>query len=235
MHVVKVRNKFRITLAVESDNIIYSCSCVSPDPPGQKTNRGTSFMVTRSAMSAASTVDRKLTWIPIIYFLLHIWGPMRTIFSLSSTNDSRSLSPGQQVLLALETFGDCSEGLTNGVIFILFSPKLRQRIKSFLALCLYRCCARLRPQKRRQSSNPRVPQSEQSRLIRGTIKSTYAQESDSQSHSRGQETGDASVQAKRFNPNLTGLGNQLGERDVADDDDGEMTMSVNTERKSFAI
>ncbi|XP_065193448.1 G-protein coupled receptor 157-like [Sycon ciliatum] len=122
----------------------------------KETHHHQSTFLTRGALNAAHQIDRKLTFIPITYFFLHIWSFIRTVMAVSRSNINSDMdSWWYKILLGLQTFGDCSEGLANAIIFLVFSPKLRQRLKAAVLAKVYYifymcsvkvCCGQAQPE-----------------------------------------------------------------------------------------
>lgn len=125
-------------------------------------------------------------------------------------------------LFVVQTFGDCSEGLANSIIFVLFSPKLRRRLKQTILTCFYRLCMRCLWRTRTQQVQ--VDQDgEQDKLLRGTIRATYAQ----RSTSLDQSDPPARTQSSQDGPVAVG-GSAGSSRTYS-------SMSSTTERRSYAI
>eukprot|EP00118_Oscarella_pearsei_P014788 m.129261 g.129261 ORF g.129261 m.129261 type:complete len:355 (+) comp37975_c0_seq5:46-1110(+) len=72
------------------------------------------------------SINRKLTFIPLVYFLLHAWSTVRII--LYFAKDYKRLS--NEGLLLLEGIGDCGQGLLNCILFCIFTKSVRQQIFS---------------------------------------------------------------------------------------------------------
>ena len=68
----------------------------------QQTHKKQTSLLTRGAVSAAQQVDRKLTLIPLAYFVLHIWSIVRSLVSLGSSEKDKTLSTRDNVLLGFQ-------------------------------------------------------------------------------------------------------------------------------------
>jgi G protein-coupled receptor 157 len=99
--------------------------------------------VTRESFRVASVVDRKLVFIPIVFFILHIWSSVRDIARF----DNKHSVTNAKWLLAAEGIGDSLQGAANGVMFCVFTAVVRHRFSSALGSCCH-------IQKQQKSINP---------------------------------------------------------------------------------
>ncbi|XP_065842788.1 G-protein coupled receptor 157-like [Oscarella lobularis] len=70
------------------------------------------------------SINRKLTFVPLVYFLLHIWSTVRIILYFS--RDYKSLA--NKGLLLLEGIGDSAQGIANCVLFCILTRNVRELI-----------------------------------------------------------------------------------------------------------
>lgn len=116
---------------------------------------GTSHtFITRESLRVVYTVDRKLTFIPIVFLLLYVWTLIR-IFGRFSGNDNIA---GNKGLIVLEGIADCLQGATNALIFCLFTKAVRDHYITTIRLCcqsVIPCCQRERKMIINQRKNQR--------------------------------------------------------------------------------
>ncbi|XP_019637767.1 PREDICTED: probable G-protein coupled receptor 157 [Branchiostoma belcheri] len=77
----------------------------------------------RSAVAAMVKVDRKLTFIPLVFVLLRLWSTVR--FVLTLTGSSAVNNP---VLLVLHGIGNTFQGGANCILFCLCTEKIRNKL-----------------------------------------------------------------------------------------------------------
>ncbi|XP_064625637.1 G-protein coupled receptor 157-like [Lineus longissimus] len=76
------------------------------------------------SMQAIYRVNRKMTFVPLVFILLRIWGTIR--FLIGVVDHSYASSPASTWIVVMQGFGDSSQGFANCVLFCFCSPKLRQ-------------------------------------------------------------------------------------------------------------
>eukprot|EP00118_Oscarella_pearsei_P008448 m.43511 g.43511 ORF g.43511 m.43511 type:complete len:388 (+) comp33450_c0_seq2:29-1192(+) len=91
--------------------------------------------LTRGLFTAATSVDRKLLFIPLTFLLLHVWSIIRDIVSFWQLISLE----GQIWLIALEGIGDCGQGAANAIMFCLFTEVVRTKLKKSITGC-FSCC-----------------------------------------------------------------------------------------------
>ncbi|XP_065842657.1 uncharacterized protein [Oscarella lobularis] len=87
---------------------------------------------TKGSYEAAQSANRKLTFVPIVFVLLRMWGTIRFFFIVF---DAPKLLENP-TLKALHAFGDGAQGIANCILFCILSPNVRnQWIKTFFPCC----------------------------------------------------------------------------------------------------
>jgi hypothetical protein len=70
--------------------------------------------------------------VPVIFFLIRIWGTLRIFLYLFSSSDSEADRVADSSLFYLQAIFDPSQGLFNAIIFVFLSSKDRANLKIFL-------------------------------------------------------------------------------------------------------
>ncbi|XP_066297020.1 G-protein coupled receptor 157-like [Branchiostoma lanceolatum] len=89
----------------------------------------------RSAVAAMVKVDRKLTFIPLVFVLLRVWSTIRFILTLSG-----SPAINNPVLLVLHGIGNTFQGGANCILFCLCTEKIRNKLLPRMPSCSS-CCS----------------------------------------------------------------------------------------------
>ena len=89
--------------------------------------------------------DLRLIWIPVVFFLLKIWGNIRWVLSLFIDSCLTSPPIGSCVvdciLSLLQAIGDPGQGWANALLYVLFNGILRRRVwANFRIYCSCCCC-----------------------------------------------------------------------------------------------
>jgi len=85
-----------------------------------------SYFLTLKSIEVVKRADRKLTFIPVVFILLRIWGTVR-FFRLLAHHPHRP--PVREWLLILHGVGDSSQGFANFILFCLFTDKIRKKFR----------------------------------------------------------------------------------------------------------
>ncbi|KAJ7336572.1 Basement membrane-specific heparan sulfate proteoglycan core protein [Desmophyllum pertusum] len=115
---------------------------------------GSPFLTVRS-VEVAKKADHKLTFIPVVFILLRIWGTIRFFRFLACLPDCRTIGPrpALQWLEILQGIGDNSQGFANFVLFCLFTDKIRERFRLCCGHCMPVCCRTAERDPMLQSTN----------------------------------------------------------------------------------
>lgn len=82
------------------------------------------------SLEAAKRFDKKLTLVPVIFLCLRSWGMMRfAIYLSSSVHESQSVRNAQEVLIYFQGVFESAQGLTNFLMFCLFTEKFQVNMK----------------------------------------------------------------------------------------------------------
>lgn len=98
--------------------------------------------ITNKAADVARKVDYKLTFIPLVFVMVRIWGTIMFFCLLACVPDCWQTGhiPAIQWLAILNGIGDNIQGFTNFILFVLFTTKIRERLRSGCAQYLLGCC-----------------------------------------------------------------------------------------------
>ncbi|XP_062505191.1 G-protein coupled receptor 157-like isoform X2 [Corticium candelabrum] len=105
-------------------------------------HRSSQVFVTHRLLRTADSVDRKLTFIPIVFFLLYICAVIRSFGRIFHSHHIIYNKP----LIVLQGIFDSLQGAANCVIFCLFTKAVRNRI----AACICSYCPRSSHHSRQQ-------------------------------------------------------------------------------------
>ena len=111
---------------------LFLMQIVSPD--------STDSAVSIQLRAAFTKIDQKLVWIPVVFFLVRIWGIIRFFISAPpiALNPSNCSILYSHALVILQSIGDPGQGWSNALLFVIFNDKIYQR----LCPCLYACGTR---------------------------------------------------------------------------------------------
>lgn len=86
--------------------------------------------IARRSLEAAKRFDKKLTLVPVIFLCLRSCGMMRfAIYSSSSVHESKPVRNAQEVLIYFQGVFESAQGLTNFLMFCLFTKKFQVNMK----------------------------------------------------------------------------------------------------------
>lgn len=88
----------------------------------------------KSSFDSIQSINVKLTFIPVVFVLLRMWGTFRFFFVIAEQH-CLARNP---FFLALHGVGDSSQGFANFIIFCVFTEKIRNKWISALQSCF--CC-----------------------------------------------------------------------------------------------
>ncbi|XP_068698552.1 G-protein coupled receptor 157-like isoform X1 [Montipora foliosa] len=98
----------------------------------------------QESINSALKAEKRLTYIPVIFVLLRIWGTIR--FILYSFTDVGFHMWLGKVLLYLQGIGDSSQGFANCLLFCILTEKFQTRVRGFtrfvVTKCKGACCRR---------------------------------------------------------------------------------------------
>ncbi|XP_065178224.1 G-protein coupled receptor 157-like [Sycon ciliatum] len=104
----------------------------------QKETKAGEQFVTSGSVVAVQAVDRKLMLLPMLFILLHIWSSIMTVrqmyYMFSDDDDPQMDRPKTwyQTLHFLQGVGDSAQGFCNGLLFVVFTKKVRQHYLNML-------------------------------------------------------------------------------------------------------
>lgn len=105
--------------------------------------RQPSNFVTMSSYESVRSANRKLTFVPIAFVLLRMWGTIRFFLLISHHQDLAEEEP----LVLLHGMGDSGQGFANFIIFCIFTDRVRRHWINVFSSCLHcqcsPCCHRL--------------------------------------------------------------------------------------------
>lgn len=90
-----------------------------------------SHFLTLKSVEAAKKADLKLTFIPVVFIFLRIWGTIRFIRFWAYFPEPVA----HDWLIILHGIGDNSQGFADFVLFCLFTNKIRNKFKQFIPFC----------------------------------------------------------------------------------------------------
>ncbi|XP_073238252.1 G-protein coupled receptor 157-like isoform X1 [Porites lutea] len=90
--------------------------------------------LTLKSIEVVKKADRKLTFIPVVFILLRMWGTIRFFRFLACHPEN---PPALKWLVILHGIGDSSQGFANFFLFCLFTDKIRKKFRQ--------CCERFIP------------------------------------------------------------------------------------------
>lgn len=99
--------------------------------------------ITRSSLLAAHKADRKLTFIPVVFILLRIWGTIRFFFFICYPGfaHNKQLQKKLEFLVYLQGIGDSAQGFTNFLLYCFLTEKFQNKLKKiFKCWCNDKCC-----------------------------------------------------------------------------------------------
>ncbi|KAL5005404.1 hypothetical protein ScPMuIL_018860 [Solemya velum] len=79
-----------------------------------------------SSSSALHEANRKLTFVPLVFIVLRIWGTLR--FLLGSFAHEYASSPAGSWIVPLQGIGDSAQGFANFILYCFFTEKIRNRL-----------------------------------------------------------------------------------------------------------
>ncbi|KAI6649207.1 hypothetical protein LOD99_11574 [Oopsacas minuta] len=99
----------------------------------------------RSVEKSFSGPDFKLIFIPLVFFILRIWGDSRWLIETIPQDDNFEYSqtckyPSGKVLAYLQVIGDPGQGWANAILYILLTEAIRKRIFSSFKKYFKRVC-----------------------------------------------------------------------------------------------
>eukprot|EP00053_Salpingoeca_punica_P011079 m.99207 g.99207 ORF g.99207 m.99207 type:complete len:184 (+) comp15581_c0_seq2:67-618(+) len=86
-----------------------------------------SALITASAQNAVRGPDRKLVFVPLVFVLLRMWGTLRFFLRVGQSSYRNSF-----FITVMQAIGDSSQGFANGVLFCIFTSKVRQHLLDLL-------------------------------------------------------------------------------------------------------
>ncbi|KAL9983833.1 hypothetical protein ACROYT_G006071 [Oculina patagonica] len=104
---------------------------------------GSPFLTVKS-VEVAKKADHKLTFIPVVFILVRIWGTIRFFRWVACLPDCQKIGPRPALrwLEILQGIGDNSQGFANFILFCLFTDKIRERLKLFCGRWMICCRSR---------------------------------------------------------------------------------------------
>ncbi|XP_013393575.1 G-protein coupled receptor 157 [Lingula anatina] len=90
---------------------------------------------------AVERADRKLTFVPIIFILLRIWGTIRFFLAIGGYQPSDMSA----LIIILQGFGDSGQGFCNFVLFCLTTDVIREKLREKPFCACARMCEKIRP------------------------------------------------------------------------------------------
>ena len=111
--------------------------------------------IEKKMKAAFYNVDQKLIWIPVVFFLVRIWGTLRFFMSLHPTCHYRCngipvmLPECERVLynpalVYLQSIGDPGQGWSNALLYVVFHQPIASRLFPCCFVCWKSCSRWLR-------------------------------------------------------------------------------------------
>ena len=93
--------------------------------------------VARRRKEELKEFERKLLYVPAIFFVIRAWGNWRTVMDLSATSSaSMGAEANPSWMELLQAVFDPSQGFFNGLLFVLLSAKSRRSVFAWAKTCV---------------------------------------------------------------------------------------------------